>query len=76
MNDVQQRIYDLRAKGWTLEAIAVEVGVSPRAVEYWRVGKRYPGHATMVLMALDQLLKRRRVPKRLKYVPGSRQQSG
>ena len=64
MNDLQQRIYDLRAKGWPMEAIAVEIGVSPRAVEYWRVGAPYPGHAKMVLMGLDQLMKRRRIPKK------------
>ena len=33
MDDLQQRISDLRAKGLGTEAIAVEMGVSPLAVE-------------------------------------------
>ena len=72
MNDVQQRLEQLKDKGWTLAAISDEVGVSTRAVDYWQQGTRYPENAKMVLLGLDGLLKRKRVPKRRRYAPGSR----
>ena len=67
MNDVQEHIKVLRDKGWTLAAIADEVGVSTRAAEYWQQGARYPENAKAVMIVLDALTKRKRVPKQRRY---------
>lgn len=67
MNEVQTRIAQLQKKGWTLAALASELGVTPNAVEKWNAGQRQPSKATLVL--LDQLLKRKRIPKKRRYAP-------
>ena len=64
MNDVQVRIKELEAAGWTQAAIASELGVTWQAVHYWRSGERYPGMSNAVLMAMDTLLKRKPPPRR------------
>jgi transcriptional regulator with XRE-family HTH domain len=66
-NDVQARIAQLQEKGWTLAALADELGVTPNAVEKWKAGDRYPRLEKPVLDALDQLLKRKRIPKKKRY---------
>ena len=76
MNDVKQRIRALREKGWTVAAIADEIGVTARAIDHWQAGRRYPENAKMVLMGLDALLKRKRIPKQRRYAKGSRGQAG
>ena len=76
MNEVQQRIRLLVDKGWSLVAMANELGVTWRAVAYWRDGERYPENAKPVLMALDALLKRKRIPKQRRYAKGSRRRTG
>lgn len=65
MNDVQDRLAPLKERGWTWAAIASELGVTPNAVEKWNAGQRQPSNATLVL--LDQLLKRKRIPKKRRY---------
>ena len=72
MNDVQEKIAELQAKGWTLAALADELGNSVNAVEKWKAGDRYPANVGSVLLAMDALAKRRRVPKKRRYQPGSR----
>jgi transcriptional regulator with XRE-family HTH domain len=67
MNEVQDRIAQLEEKGWTLAAIADGLEVTTNAVEKWKAGDRYPRLEKPVLDALDQLLKRRRIPKRRRY---------
>jgi transcriptional regulator with XRE-family HTH domain len=71
MNEIQEKIQALRSKGWTLAAIADELGNSWRAVAYWQEGTRQPANAKLVSNALDAL-KRKRVPKQRRYEPGSR----
>ena len=75
MNDVQVRLEQLEDRGWTQAAIADEVGVSWQGLRYWRTGDRYPGNAKAVLVVLDALFKRKRVPKQRRYVKGSRQRN-
>ena len=75
MNDVQAKLKELNGKGWTLAAIADEVGVSNTAVYRWQSGDRYPENAKAVGMALDTLMKRKRIPKQRRYAKGSRQRS-
>jgi hypothetical protein len=72
MIDVLTRIAELKAKGWTLAAVADEVGVTWFTVKRWETGEQYPDTPKPVLMMLDSLLKRRRVPKKRRYVKGSR----
>jgi transcriptional regulator with XRE-family HTH domain len=72
-NDVQARIAQLQEKGWTLAALADELGVTPNAMEKWKAGDRYPHLEKPVLDALDRLAKLRRIPKKKRYAKGSRQ---
>ena len=72
MNDVQQRLERLRLNGWTDASIADELGVIRITVSRWRNGARYPENAKAVMIVLDQLAKRKRIPKQRRYAPGSR----
>lgn len=67
MNDIQARIAELQEKGWTLASLADELGVTTNAVEKWKAGDRYPNNAKAILLLLDQLLKRKRIPKKRRY---------
>lgn len=75
MNDVQAKLALLQEKGWTLAAIADEVGVKSNAVEKWKAGDRYPRPDKPVLEKLAQLQKRKRIPKKRRYLKGSRKVS-
>lgn len=68
MNDIQGLIAELRGRGWTLSAIADELGVSRQAVERWREGTRYPHQVVAVKALLERMLRQRRVPKRKRYM--------
>ncbi len=79
MNDIQTKINELQEKGWTLAALADELGVTVNAVEKWKAGDRYPSNVKAVLTLLDQLLKRKRIPKQRRYDKnkrGLKQQGG
>jgi transcriptional regulator with XRE-family HTH domain len=65
MNDVQSRIAKLQERGWTLAAIADEADVTVNTVEKWKAGDHIPNKATLVL--LDQLLTKKRIPKKRRY---------
>jgi transcriptional regulator with XRE-family HTH domain len=67
MNDVQTRIAQLQDKGWTLAALADELGVTSNAVEKWKAGDRYPRLEKPVLDAFDRLAKLKRIPKKRRY---------
>jgi lambda repressor-like predicted transcriptional regulator len=71
MNNVQERIAILRQSGWTLAAMADEVGVSWRTMKRWSVGETYPDTAKLVILVLNRL-RGRRVPKKRRYAKGSR----
>ena len=75
INEIQLRITQLVEKGWTLAAIADELGVTSDTVELWRAGKRNPTNAKAVLLMLDKVLKKKRIPKQKRYAKGSRQGS-
>jgi hypothetical protein len=66
-NTVQGTIEALRAKGWTVSAMADALGVPRSTVERWRHGSRYPANAVFVQRGLDALLGRKRIPKRKRY---------
>ncbi len=67
MNEIQTKLAELQEKGWTLAAVADELEVTVNAVEKWKAGDREPRNAKAVLMLLDQLLERKRVPKQRRY---------
>ena len=64
MNDIQELIRQLEGEGWTLAAIADEVGVSWRTLKRWESAETYPDTSKPVLMALDTLMKRKPPPRR------------
>ena len=72
MNEVQQRLSALREKGWTLAAIADEIGQAKVTVESWSAAKRYPANAQAVFQALERLHQRKRVPPQRRYRKGQR----
>ena len=53
MNEIQTRIASLQEKGWTLAALADELGVTVNAVEKQKGGDRYPSNGKAILMLLD-----------------------
>ncbi len=71
-SEIQLRIAKLTEKGWTLAAIADELGVTSDTVELWKAGKRNPTNAKAVLMMLDKVAEKKRVPKQRRYAKGSR----
>jgi transcriptional regulator with XRE-family HTH domain len=71
VNEVQTKLAALEGKGWTLAAIADEVGVTKNAVEKWKAGQRNPANGKATLAFLDDLAKRRRIPKQRRYAPRS-----
>jgi len=72
MNEVQARIAQLQAKNWTLASIADELKAHRNTVGMWKAGTRYPRPDKPIIDALNQLLKRNRIPKRKRYAKGSR----
>lgn len=61
------KIAELQQKGWTLAALADELGVTVNAVEKWKAGDRYPRNAKAVIILLNQLTNRKRIPKKRRY---------
>lgn len=68
MNEVQTKIAELQDKGWTLAALADEVGVTTNAVEKWKAGDRNPSNLKAILLLLDNLMNKKRIPKRRRYI--------
>jgi orotate phosphoribosyltransferase-like protein len=67
MNEVQDLITQLREKGWTVAAIADELQVNYDTVARWQKGTRSPANEAAVRVFLDQLMRRRRIPKQRRY---------
>ena len=67
MNNVQETLAELKVRGWTLAAIADELEMHWNTVNRWDKGSRYPDNPKPVILALDALLKRRRIPKKKRY---------
>jgi transcriptional regulator with XRE-family HTH domain len=71
-SEIQNRISQLIEKGWTLAAIADELGVTSDTVELWNAGKRNPTNAKGVLLMLNRVSNKKRIPKKKRYAKGSR----
>jgi hypothetical protein len=67
MNTVQEKLAELQEKGWTLASIADELDITVNAVEKWKAGDRQPSNAKAILMLLNQLIRRKRIPKKRRY---------
>jgi len=67
MNEIQSRIAALEKKGWSLPRIAEGLHVAHVTVEKWKSGERYPSLEKLVVDALDELLTRKRIPKKRQY---------
>jgi DNA-binding transcriptional regulator YiaG len=67
MNNIQIKISELQEKSWTLAALADELEVTVNAVEKWKAGDRYPNNAKAILLLLDQIARRKRIPKTRRY---------
>lgn len=72
MNAVQEKLAVLQRKGWTLAAIADEVGVTYNAVVKWKAGDRTPSNEKLLLEHLDRLFEQKQVPKQRRYHKGMR----
>lgn len=71
-NEIRTKIAQLVERGWTLAAIADELGVTSDTVENWRAGRRNATNAKAILVMLDKVLEKKRIPKQRRYVKGSR----
>jgi transcriptional regulator with XRE-family HTH domain len=67
MTEIQSKISELQEKGWTLAALADELGVTVNAVEKWKAGDRNPNNLKSVISLLDKLNIRKRIPKKKRY---------
>lgn len=67
MNEIQTKLDDLRKSGWTDAAIGDEMGFGRVTVSRWRSGAQYPDHPKPVLMAMDAMLLKKRIPKGKRY---------
>ena len=67
MNMIQQKLAQLKKKGWTNMAIADELEIHHMTIRRWQTGDRYPENAKPVAMALDLLIARKSVPKQRRY---------
>ena len=71
MNDVQEKLLELKDRGWTMAAIADELDVSHMTVFRWQKGMRKAENSRSVLHMLDTLMKRKRIPKQRRRVSSS-----
>jgi hypothetical protein len=71
-NEIQNKLAELRLKGWTLASIAREIGQAIVTVEAWNQDKRHPANLKSVLESLDRINKIKQIPKKKIYVKGSR----
>ena len=69
---MQTKIAELQEKGWTLASLADELGVTTNAVEKWKAGDRQPTNSKAILVMLDEIAKRKRIPKKWRYTKNSR----
>ena len=68
MNDIKDRINLLNNAGWTYSALADELQLSYEGLRTWRTGIRNPRHTKAILMLLDNLSKRKRIPPKRRYI--------
>ena len=67
MANVNEQLVVLLEKGWTVASIADAIDVPRNTVERWKRRVHQPFHAQAISLALEQLLRRKRIPKRKRY---------
>ena len=67
MEEILSSLAELGRKGWTLAAIADELGVARYTVDRWRKGIARPAGIKGTKVLLQQLLRRKRIPKQRRY---------
>jgi transposase-like protein len=67
METIQQMIDTLLGRGWTIAALSDALGVSRDTIYRWRKGSNPPESPKLVVLGLQVLLRRKRVPKRKRY---------
>lgn len=72
-NPIQIQLASLQSKGWTLAALADELAQTVNTLEKWKAGDRNPANEKAVLIVLETIEKRKRIPKKRRYEKGSRQ---
>jgi ribosome-binding protein aMBF1 (putative translation factor) len=72
MNIIQTKLFELKTRGWTYAAIANELDLTSDAINKWKAGDRYPANEKAVIAMLEQLEKRKRVPRQRRYKKGNR----
>ena len=72
MADVQEMLEALLLRGWTISSIADALGSPRNTVERWKRGVHQPTHPQAIGLALEQLLGRKRIPKRKRYTKEAR----
>ena len=63
MNDIQEKLLELKDRDWTMAAIADVLYVLHMTVFRWQKGMRKAENSRSVLHMLDTLMKRKRIPK-------------
>jgi len=72
MNDIQEKLNELQEKGWTVAALAEELGQARVTLDKWRYGERYPANAKAIMAMLDGISTKKRIPKQRRYTKGSK----
>jgi hypothetical protein len=67
MSDIQDKLAQLQEKGWTISALADELGQARVTLDKWKTGERYPANPKAILSMLDQISKMKRIPKQKRY---------
>lgn len=66
--EIQNKLGELKEKGWTLANVAREIGQAKVTVEAWNQGTRSPANAKSVFASLDRLGARKRIPPQKYFV--------
>ena len=63
MNELREKLLELKHRGWTMAAVADGLGVSHMTVFRWQNGLRNAQNSRSVMYMLESLLNRKRIPK-------------
>ncbi len=76
MKDIQEKIAQLEAKGWSITALSERIGQARVTVDKWKSGERNPANHIAIIALLDQVAKEKHIPKLKRYAKGSRVKKG
>jgi transcriptional regulator with XRE-family HTH domain len=70
MHFIQVKLMGLQQRGWSLAALADELRMTVNTIEKWKAGSSKPRYRTKIYNLLDQIEKRKRIPKKRRYAKG------